>query len=113
MSDINKIILGRTRALIKEHGWSISHFCRQFGRSVSWLTDFERKDIAIDDNILLSWADTLHTTVDYLTGKTDEKKSAAIEGDGRRQKFISLFEKLTPEMQDAIISLLESSQSKE
>lgn len=69
MVNIDKI-----KALAKEKGVSITFLCQAIGQGAYYFNDVKRRNGSIPDDRLAIIADTLGTTVDYLTDKTDQKE---------------------------------------
>ena len=69
MVNIDKI-----KALAKEKGVSITFLCQAIGQGAYYFNDVKRRNGSIPDDRLAIIADTLSTTADYLTDKTDQKE---------------------------------------
>jgi transcriptional regulator with XRE-family HTH domain len=83
--------------LIKAKGWSNTYFAKKFHKSRSWITDMKKGKGLPDDNTLQAIADTLDTTVDYLTDKTDEKNKKLVNEDEELTEYLQEL-KTRPEM---------------
>lgn len=70
--NVKDVQTNRIRTLAKAQGVSIRYLCELIGKPKGFLIDVERKKNSIDENELTIIAARLETTVDYLTGKTDE-----------------------------------------
>lgn len=69
MVNIDKI-----KALAKEKGVSITFLCQAIGQGAYYFNDVKRRNGNIPEDRLQIIADTLNTTVEYLTDKTDQKE---------------------------------------
>lgn len=61
----------KIRALVKEHGISITFLCSKIGVNNHYFLDVSKKNIPVPDERVLLIADILDTTVEYLTDQTD------------------------------------------
>ncbi|SHI23877.1 repressor LexA [Sporobacter termitidis DSM 10068] len=100
------INIDRVENLIKEKGWKKPYFCEKMGHARNWIADWKRGKGLPDENGVLQIADLLDTTVDFLTGKTDEKKKPETDDSLRLSKkeieMIKSYRALNPEIQAAI-----------
>ena len=69
MVNINKI-----KSLAKEKGVSITFLCQAIGQGAYYFNDVKRRNGSIPDDRLAIIADTLNTTVEYLTDQSDQKE---------------------------------------
>ena len=97
----------RIRTLSKEKGISLSFICRKLEVAPVYFIDIDKSGRDIPDDKLSIIADILDTTPEYLRGETDVKEkpdgsTTTIRPD--EMKLITEFRKLSPEMQDFILS---------
>ena len=89
------------------------YLCDCLGKRRTFLTDVRRGVDHIDENELSIIADKLNTTVEYLTGQTDdptrpeEKKEPGAITDAEQAEFEERFMKLSPERQDWVLRFLD------
>lgn len=108
----------RVEMLIEEKGWKKPFFCSLFGKERGWISDWKRGRGLPDENMLSAIAETLGTTVDYLTDKTDIKNRPSTEAEGLNKNlaiFIEKYNALSPEGQkdaEKMIDYLLSEQGK-
>lgn len=69
MVNIDKI-----KALAKEKGVSITFLCQAIGQGAYYFNDVKRRNGSIPDDRLAIIADTLNTTVEYLTDQSNQKE---------------------------------------
>jgi transcriptional regulator with XRE-family HTH domain len=72
MVNIDKI-----KDLAKEKGLSITFICQAVGQGPYYLNDVKRRNGSIPEERLKTIADTLGTTVEYLTDQTEQKEKPA------------------------------------
>lgn len=71
--NVKDVQIDRIRELAKEQGVSMRYLCELVGkRRRGFFADIRNGKDYIDENELTIIASRLGTTVDYLTGKTDE-----------------------------------------
>ena len=69
-------IVKRIKKLANEQGRSMTYLCKKIGLSSrTYFNDIEKHNRQIPDDKLKIIAESLNTTVDYLLGKKQEKKS--------------------------------------
>lgn len=69
--------------LCKDCGVTKSHLCALAGKNGSYISDLRRLNRNPSPATINAWATALHTTPDYLLGKTDKKnKPTSNLGDG-------------------------------
>jgi transcriptional regulator with XRE-family HTH domain len=99
------LIISRVEELIADKGWKAPYFCKQFGRSRTWIADWKRGSLP-GEEMLEPIAALLDTTVGYITGKTDEKKKPETDESFRLTndeiELIKSYRSLNPEIQAAI-----------
>lgn len=66
----------RLDQLIEDKGVSKSHLCRAIGKNRYYIRDAKTKGLCVSDDHIAVWSNILGTTVDYLTGKTDDPAPA-------------------------------------
>lgn len=74
MVNIDKI-----KALAKEKGVSITFLCQAIGQGAYYFNDVKRRNGSIPDDRLAIIADTLNTTVEYLTDQSGQKEKPTSE----------------------------------
>lgn len=62
----------RIRALSKERGVSMNFLCSKIGVNNHYFLDVAKKNIPVPEERILAIADTLSTTIEYLTDETDD-----------------------------------------
>lgn len=101
MANINKI-----KELCKEKGISLAFVCKKINKRRTFFGELESRGGNISEGDLEVIADVLGTTVDYLTGKSDEKNAPVVKYDRRTREFISRYEQLSPEQKKLVDALL-------
>ena len=96
MVKVTNVDVNRIKALAKKQGIQMKYFCDYFGKAQSYFADIRNGKNRLDENELSIIADKLNTTVEYLTGQTDdpacpdEKKPAAETGDELKENTIRI-----------------------
>lgn len=96
MGILHNVNVDRIKALAKTQGLTMTYLCSLFGKRATFLSDVRLGKDHIDENELSIIADKLNTTVEYLTGQTDdpacpdEKKPAAETGDELKENTIRI-----------------------
>lgn len=110
--NVKDVQTDRIRTLAKAQGVSIRYLCELIGKPKGFLIDVERKKNSIDENELTIIAARLETTVDYLTGKTDEpgvsiqqRLDAAITAK-EADELTAIFETLSEEDRQKALTIL-------
>lgn len=110
--NVKDVQTDRIRTLAKAQGVSIRYLCELIGKPKGFLIDVERKKNSIDENELTIIAARLETTVDYLTGKTNEpgvsiqqRIDAAITAK-EADELTAIFEKLSAEDRQKALTIL-------
>lgn len=97
------MIISRVEELIKEKGWKNPYFCERMGHARNWISEWKRGKGLPNEQTIAKIAELLDTTVDYLTGKTDEKKKPETDDSLRLTKdeieMIRRYRSLSPEIQ--------------
>ena len=76
---MSNITTQRIRELANEQGRSLKYLCDQIGvKSRTYFQDIEKSNREIPLEKIEIIAKALNTSVDYLTGKTDQKKKLPI-----------------------------------
>ena len=99
MVNIDKI-----KALAKEKGVSITFLCQAIGQGAYYFNDVKRRNGSIPDERLAIIADTLNTTVEYLTDQSDQKEKPT-QAD-RADYMTQLFRKLSDKNKDILIEVM-------
>ena len=112
MCNIDKI-----KALIKLKGLKIGVVCEQVGVGRTFLTDVEKGKCEISDERLKRFAKVLGTSVDYLTGKTDdpergEESSEETEYDELDLELFKRIEALPDDMKGWLLDTLDRLEGK-
>lgn len=68
--------IDRIKELAKEKGIKIKFICSQLGLAETYLSNVKNGKDRMTDERLQKIADILDTTVEYLTGESDEKESS-------------------------------------
>ena len=68
-NDVN--IVQRMRSLAKSKGITLTYLCKCIGKRANFLSDVNLGNASLTDKELAIIANKLDTTVEYLTGKTD------------------------------------------
>lgn len=69
----------KLESLAKSKGVSKTHLCQLVGRERYYLRDCKNKNTEPPEDYVMTWADALGTTVDYLTDKTEQKEKPTDE----------------------------------
>ena len=110
---VTNVDVNRIKALAKKQGIQMKYFCDYFGKAQSYFADIRNGKNRLDENELQFIADKLNTTVEYLTGQTDdptrpeEKKEPGAITDAEQAEFEERFMKLSPERQDWVLRFLD------
>ena len=110
--NVKDVQIDRIKALAKEQGVTIRHLCELIGKQKGFLIDVERKKNHIDENELTIIAARLDTTVDYLTGKTDEtgvsiqKRINSAITEKEADELTAIFETLSEDDRQKALSIL-------
>lgn len=64
----------RIRDLREDADWTQSQVARRLGVAQTTYSDYERAKLNIPVEILIRLADLYHTSLDYLVGRTDERR---------------------------------------
>ena len=105
--------IDRIKELAKEKGIKIKYICSQLGLAETYLSNVKNGKDRMTDERLQKIADILDTTVEYLTGETDEKKKPPVETEGEYDKdedfkaFSKVLGDLTPEELQKVLSYAE------
>lgn len=75
--DTPYINIDKIKDLAKEKGLSITFICQAVGQGPYYLNDVKRRNGSIPEERLKTIADTLGTTVEYLTDQTEQKEKPA------------------------------------
>ena len=73
------VVLDRIKELSKKKGWSLSFLSSKLGLAASYFTDVKNGKTKISDDRLITIADILDTTPEYLKGETDVKQKTPAE----------------------------------
>ena len=82
MAKVYNANIGKIKALANEKGVKMKYFCDQFGKQQSFMTDIKNGKNYLDEDQLEFIADTLNTTIEYLTDQTEVKEKPSAETDG-------------------------------
>ena len=77
MAKIDYVNVDKIKELSKEKGISLKYFCDHFGKYRTYLANVRSGVNKLDEDELVFIADTLNTTVEYLTDKTNQKEKPA------------------------------------
>ena len=101
--------VNRIKELAKAKGMSQAFLCAQLGLRRGYLGECVAGKDRLTIERLSRFADILDTTVEYLTGETDEKQKKPLgdtEGlSEREKKMLEVFHSLTKEQQDLVLAL--------
>lgn len=75
---VTNVDVNRIKALAKKQGIQMKYFCDYFGKAQSYFADIRNGKNRLDENELQFIADKLNTTVEYLTGQTDDPAKPAL-----------------------------------
>lgn len=73
------VVLDRIKELSKKKGWSLSFLASKLGLTASYFTDVKNGKTKISNDRLITIADILSTTPEYLKGETDVKEKTPAE----------------------------------
>lgn len=74
MAKIDYVNVDKIKELSKEKGISLKYFCDHFGKYRTYLANVRSGVNKLDEDELVFIADTLNTTVEYLTDQSDQKE---------------------------------------
>jgi transcriptional regulator with XRE-family HTH domain len=110
--NVKDVQIDRLKALAKKRGITQKYLCDLIGKSKCFIGDVQRGMNHFDENELTIIAARLETTVDYLTGKTDEpgvsiqqRIDAAITAK-EADELTALFERLSEEDRQKALTIL-------
>lgn len=86
MAKIFCVNVERIREKAKENGITLKHLCDLCGRSRTYICDAARGNARIGDYEIAVIANALHTSVEYLTDKTDDCSKSGMVG-GSEENF--------------------------
>lgn len=107
--------LQRLSALIDANGITKNKLFTDLGINKNSFVDWEKRNTIPSGDILLRIANYFNVSVDYLLGCTDKKEfgsSPEAELSDAELSLISLFRKLPPEEQNAVIRLVQAASGK-
>ena len=110
--NVKNVNVDRIKEFAKSKGITMKFLCDCLGKRRTFLTDVRRGVDHIDENELSIIADKLNTTVEYLTGQTDdptrpeEKKEPGAITDAEQSELEAMFLQLSPERQDWVLRLM-------
>lgn len=113
MGNVHNVRVDRIKEIAAKNGLQMKFLCSLIGKRSSFLVDVRNGKDHIDENELSIIADKLNTTVEYLTGQTDdptrpeEKKEPGAITDAEQAEFEERFMKLSPERQDWVLRFLD------
>ena len=110
--NVKDVQIDRIRELAKEQGVSMRYLCELVGKKRNFLAMVALGKDYVDENELMIIASRLGTTVDYLTGKTDDSGvsiqqqiDAAITAK-EADELTAIFEKLSEEDRQKALTIL-------
>lgn len=89
--------IDRMESLIRANGWSNTYFAKMFNKSRSWISDMKRGAGLPDENMIRAIANALNTTVEYLTGESDQKEKPLVNDDKELTEYLEML-RTRPEM---------------
>lgn len=114
--------LAKTISLAKEKGLSNTFLAKKLGKSASLFVDWRKGKSKPSENDIVTLAELLNTTVDYLTDKTEqinkpssEEKSLSVEDKEALKRFRLLDEngqRLALAQLDTMLSIQEADSKK-
>ena len=78
MGNVHNVDVNKIKTLAKTQGLTMTYLCTLIGKRATFLVDVRNGNDHIDENELSIIADKLHTTVEYLTGQTDDPAKPAL-----------------------------------
>ena len=112
MGTLHKTNVDRIKKLAKQQGLTMKYFCDCFGKHRSYLTSIRNGNGHLDENEIQFIADKLNTTVEYLTGQTDdpakpaEKEKPDAITDAEQAELDAMFLQLSPERQEWVLRMM-------
>lgn len=88
------VVLDRIKQLSKKKGWSLSFLASKLGLTASYFTDVKNGKTKISNDRLITIADILSTTPEYLKGETDIKEKPPVGNEGNDEVERQLLEKM-------------------
>ena len=113
MSNVHNVRVDRIKEIAAQNGLQMKYLCSLIGKRSSFLVDVKNGKDHIDTNELSIIADKLNTTVEYLTGQTDdpakpaEKEKPDAITDAKQAEFDARFMRLSPDRRDFVLQFLE------
>ena len=104
----NLVNYDRLWELREKKGMTKTHLCFLIGRPGYYLRDAKRNDSDIPIEYLEVWAEALHTTVEYLTNKTDviEETTRTRTLCEKERQLIEAYREASEELQEAALRVL-------
>ena len=112
MGTVHNIDVNRIKTLAKTQGLTMTYLCSLIGKRATFLADVRLGKDHIDTNELSIIADKLNTTVEYLTGQTDQAQrppeagKGEPAGDGEAAEIYALIAELSPEQRAVVLDML-------
>lgn len=98
------VVLDRIKELSKKKGWSLSFLASKLGLTASYFTDVKNGKTKISNDRLITIADILSTTPEYLKGETDIKEKPTSRS---KPDYIIKFDSLPEKDRKEVIALIE------
>ena len=112
MCNITNVNIDKIRMLAKSQGITLKFLCDCIGKRSGFLNEVRFGKDHIDANELSIIADKLNTTVEYLTGQTDQAQrppeagKGEPAGDGEAAEIYALIAELSPEQRAVVLDML-------
>ena len=80
--NVKNVNVDKIKSLAKEQGKTMTFICEILGKSPQFLSSVRNGRDYIDNHELQIIADELHTTVEYLTDKSEQKEKPTADNSG-------------------------------
>lgn len=104
----------RLEELISESGKTKVSLCKKINKCPTYLRDAKKQNTDISGETLRILAEELGTSIEYLTGETNEKKPIPVSEDGlssEAKEIIRLYDLASPELRSAALAVLKSAEA--
>lgn len=110
--NVKNVNVDRIKEVAKLRGITMKYLCDCIGKRSAFLSQVRLGYDHIDTNELSIIADKLNTTVEYLTGQTDQAQrppeagKGEPAGDGEAAEICALIAELSPEQRAVVLDML-------
>ena len=97
----------KLKELRKQENLTQKAFGEIFGLFPQTYARYETEETQPPYDLLIEFANYYGVSLDYLLGRSEEKKPSAIPLTDKENRLIELYNQLVPAMQDYVLSMLE------